>query len=215
VTGEEPRALPHTANRSWLREQRLIFGRFLRSPRTVGAIAPSSRALARRMVRGLESGPVRVVELGPGTGAFTGAIVERLGGTGRLVTIDIEPVFVSAIQQRWPSVECVCASAERLAAIAADRGLIPIDHIISGLPFASLPGSTTRQILDGIAETLRPGGTFTTFQYVHAYLLPTAIAFRRELSERLGSPAEVALVLRNVPPAFVLTWRRAGNSASR
>jgi phospholipid N-methyltransferase len=83
-----------------------------------------------------------------------------------------------------------------------------VDHIISGLPFASLPAETTRRILDGVHETLRVGGTFTTFQYVHAYRMSAAAAFRRELSARLGSEPHSHLVLRNVPPAFVLTWRR-------
>jgi phospholipid N-methyltransferase len=83
-----------------------------------------------------------------------------------------------------------------------------VDHIISGLPFASLPAETTRRILDGVHETLRVGGTFTTFQYVHAYGMTAAASFRRELSARLGSGPHSHLVVRNVPPAFVLTWRR-------
>jgi phospholipid N-methyltransferase len=72
----------------------------------------------------------------------------------------------------------------------------------------SLPTETTRRILDGVHETIRVGGTFTTFQYVHAYGMPAAVTFRRELSARLGSNPRSALVVWNIPPAFVLTWRR-------
>jgi phospholipid N-methyltransferase len=55
---------------------------------------------------------------------------------------------------------------------------------------------------------LRVGGTFTTFQYVHAYRMPPAAAFRREMSRRLDSQPAYQLVVRNVPPALVLTWHR-------
>lgn len=192
-------------------EHLLFLGRFLRNPRTVGAIAPSSRHLAREMVGGLDlARPVRIVELGPGTGVFTREIVARLGPEGRYLAIDIDAAFVARIRDRWPQIDCVCAPAETLPALAADRHLAPVDHIVSGLPFASLPGATSRRILDAIAGTLRVGGTFTTFQYVHAYRLPSAVAFRREIKGRLGTEPSSSLVVRNLPPAYVLTWRRAG-----
>ncbi len=98
-------------------------------------------------------------------------------------------MFVERIRRQWPQVECVCASAAALPALAAERGMTPIDHVVSGLPFASLPGAVTTQILEGLERTLRPGGTFTTFQYVHAYRLPPAVAFRRDINERMGSDA--------------------------
>jgi len=192
-----------------VREFLQLFGRFLRQPRTVGAVAPSSRILAREMVRGLDLGAaVRLAELGPGTGAFTREIVDRLGPAGRFLAIELEPEFAAAIKHKWPAVDCVCASAAMLAPLAAERRLKPVDHIISGLPFASLPGEMTREILDGIQEVLRPGGTFTAFQYVHAYGLPPAVAFRREITARLGGPPAKRLVIRNIPPAWVLRWTR-------
>jgi phospholipid N-methyltransferase len=197
-----------TARSGWS-EHLLFFGRFLRDPRTVGAIAPSSRRLAREMVDKVDfTRPVRIVELGPGTGAFTREILGRLGPAGRFLAVDIDPTFVAKIRQRWPQVDCVCASAESLPALAAERRLAPVDHIVSGLPFASLPGATSRGILGAIAATLRAGGTFTTFQYVHAYRLPPAVKFRRDLRERFGSDPTSSLVVWNLPPAYVLTWRR-------
>lgn len=191
-----------------VRDHLQLLGKFLRHPRTVGAVAPSSAALARRMVDGIGAAGERVVELGPGTGSFTRAIVRRLAPDARLLAIEIDPAFAEGIRRRWPGIDCVCASAEDLPAIGAARGFLPVDRIISGLPFASLPEGVTRGILDGIAATLRPEGTFTTFQYVHAYGLPPAVTFRHELTRRLGGPPEAALVMLNVPPAWVLTWRR-------
>lgn len=191
------------------REHLLLFGRFLKNPRQVGAVAPSSAILARSMVHRLHlDDAVRVVELGPGTGSLTSVIAARLGPEARMLAIDVDRGFVDRLRVQWPRVECVCASATALPELAAERGLAPVDHIVSGLPFASLPGEVTREILDGIEQTLRHGGTFTTFQYVHAYPLPAAVAFRRDISRRLGVHPDRRLIVWNFPPAFVLTWKR-------
>jgi phosphatidylethanolamine/phosphatidyl-N-methylethanolamine N-methyltransferase len=200
------------SNGNGLRDHMLILARFLRNPRTVGTLWPSSEALASEMVTEIpQDTDATVVELGPGTGALTGAIVDRLGPSARFLAVDLEPAFVESIRQRWPAVECVCASAEHLEALLAVRNLGPIDHVISGLPFASLPGAMTRRILEGVAKTLRPGGTFTTFQYLHGYRLPTARSFRNQMNEHMGGAPKRHAVMRNFPPAYVLTWTRRSN----
>ena len=197
------------SNGQGIREHVLLFSRFLRSPRTVGAVTASSRALADAMVRDLDLGhPGRIIELGPGTGAFTSAIVDGLGAGTEFLAIDIDSEFVKQIQKRFPAIDCVCASAENLEAIARDRGLWPVDHIVSGLPFVSLPQPMTKQILEGVQHSLRPGGTFTTFQYLHGYGLKPGRTFRRQMSERMGGPPARRLVVKNFPLAFILSWRR-------
>ena len=186
----------------------LLLGRFLRSPRSVGTIAPSSRVLARAMIDGLDlTGAVRVVGLGPGTGAFHHEIFTRLGAGARYLGVEIEPAFVAGIRAQWPAADCVCGSAEVLPALLAERGVAHADSIISGLPFASLPAATTRAVLTAIQRSLRPGGTFTTFQYVHGFRFSLAVAFRRQMSELLGSACTARLVMRNLPPAYVLRWQ--------
>ena len=198
-----------SASRGW-QEHLLFLGRFLRHPRTVGAIAPSSPRLASRMIAGLElAGGVRVAELGPGTGSFTAEIAARLPAGGRCLAVERDETFAGRLDGRWSGVECVADGAERLAALAGARDLLPLDHIVSGLPFASLPTDTTRLVMDAIRDTLKPGGTFTTFQYLHAYWLPPAVSFRRAMTERMGSEPSRALVFGNLPSAFVLRWRRA------
>ncbi len=192
-----------------LRESLLFLRRFLRSPRRVGAIAPSSRYLARGMLRPIPLSPgVRVVEFGPGTGSFTAAIARVLPHDGSYLGIERDPVFVEVLRARVPRFSYACGSVEDLVAIAGGRGLLPIDHIISGLPFASLPSEVTLPILDATLESLRPGGTFTTFQYLHAYGFASARSFRKEMGRRFGSPVSRRVVFRNVPPAFVLNWRK-------
>ena len=191
-----------------MNEHLLMLGRFVRSPRTVGAVAPSSRALAEEMVKGLDlSGTTKVVELGPGTGVVTRAIAEQLGPEAKALAVDVEPKFVAAIARKIPRVQAVCGSAADLPALLRDRGMFPASHIISGLPFASLSAEVTASILDAIAASLETGGTFTTFQYLQGFPTPLAKAFRRAMSERMGAPPKSRVVWRNLPPAFVLTWR--------
>jgi phosphatidylethanolamine/phosphatidyl-N-methylethanolamine N-methyltransferase len=191
----------------------LFLSHFRKSPRTVGAIAPSSQRLARAMLDGLDlHAGVRVVELGPGTGAVTSEIARRLPPDAACLAIDINPVFSARVAARWPQIESICDRAEALVSLAGTRGLLPVDHIVSGLPFASLPSATTRDIVNAIVEALRPGGTFTTFQYAHAYGFPSAAAVRRGLTLKMGAPPAHTFVAGNLPPAFVLRWRKDGRS---
>jgi phosphatidylethanolamine/phosphatidyl-N-methylethanolamine N-methyltransferase len=197
-------------------DHRLFLSHFRKSPRTVGAIAPSSRRLARAMLEGLTMRPgVRVVELGPGTGAITGEIARRLPVDGLCLAIDIDPVFSARVGARWPQIDSVCDRAERLVEIARSRGLLPVDHIVSGLPFASLPASSARAIVEAIFTALRPGGTFTTFQYAHAFGFPSALAVRRALRLGMGSRPTRRLVIRNLPPALVVRWTKSDAAQSQ
>jgi len=195
-----------TASSEW-REHLVFLGALMRNPRSVGAIAPSSIQLARELSQHVTPGS-RVIELGPGTGVVTRELLARTGGGGMLLAVDTDRTFVERIRRAWPEIDCVCASAETLPVLTAERGWADVEHIVSGLPFASLPVATTRLILDGVHQVLRVGGTFTTFQYLHAYRMPPAAAFRRALSARLGCQPSSRIVFRNVPPAFVLSWRR-------
>jgi len=200
--------MPGSSHGTGFREHAMLVSRFLRSPNTVGAFSASSRAMARMMVEHLPTDkPLSIVELGPGTGPFTNAMVKRVHPKSRILAIDREPTFVEWINQRWPSVDCVCASAVDLARLVNERHMAPLDHIISGLPFASLPIDDTQKILEGIHQTLRPGGTFTTFQYLHGYGLRPGRLFRKTMSERMGCQPHRRLVLANFPFAFILTWK--------
>ena len=192
-----------------LREHMLMARRFLRNPATVGAVAPSSRAMARMMVARIPTDrPVSVVELGPGTGSFTTAIVNHVAPGSRILAIELEQAFVDRVRQKLPMVDIVRASAVDLERLVAERHMGPVDHIVSGLPFATLPMDMTRKILDGIERVLRPGGTFTTFQYLHGYGLSAGRTFRRQMSERMGGPPARRLVVKNFPLAFILNWTR-------
>jgi phospholipid N-methyltransferase len=193
-----------------LREHVMLVSRFVRNPRGVGAIAPSSRVLAEAMVAGLDfSRPNRVAELGPGMGAFTAVLLQRLASGSRLVVVEIDMVFAEELRMRWPGLDVAHASAEQLPQILEARGLGAVDHVISGLPFVSLPASVADNTLQSVARSLQPGGTFTTFQYVHAFTWPSAVSSREMMARHLQcSRPQTRIVVRNLPPAIVLRWTR-------
>jgi phospholipid N-methyltransferase len=180
---------------------------FLRDPTTIGAVAPSSRWLAARMVEGMELDGARLaVELGPGTGAFTGAILDRLGPQARYLALELNPEFatrISRLAARRPGARVINDSAERLSDHVAALGEAHADSVISGLPWANFPESLQRAILDAVERSLRPGGRFATFAYIHAMWVPKARHFRRLLGTYFRDVQTTPIVWRNLPPAFV------------
>jgi len=200
---------PNVSHQRW-HDHRLFLSHFTKSPRTVGAIAPSSQSLARTMLDGLPlNDGVRVVELGPGTGAITGEIARRLPAQATCLAIDINPEFAARVAAKWPRIESICDRAEHLVEIARARGALPVDHIVSGLPFASLPVASARAIADAIVDALRPGGTFTTFQYAHAFGFSSARMVRETLTRRMGARPTRRFVMSNLPPALVVRWTKS------
>ncbi|MCC6680247.1 MAG: SAM-dependent methyltransferase [Phycisphaeraceae bacterium] len=182
---------------------------FLRHPAKVGAVAPSSPALAQQMVRDLhvQAGQT-LIEFGPGTGSFTTAILAALPAGASYLGIELDEKFVALLRRRFTQAEFVHSSAEHAARLHQDRQLPPVRAVLCGLPFASLPPTVQDAVIANLDQLLGIGAEFRTFQYVHAYPLPTAVRFRRRMSQLLGPCRRSAAVLRNLPPAYVLTWKR-------
>lgn len=180
---------------------------FLRHPTQIGAIAPSSRRLARAMIEGIELRPGELlVEFGPGTGSFTAAIAELLPDPAGYLGIERSPQFISYLQRRFPQLHFHLGSAEGLAELLPTAGRLRA--VISGLPFASLPARVQDGVLHALEVALPGGAEFRTFQYAHAFGLPQARRFRQAMDARFGRHISRKLVFRNVPPAYVLAWRR-------
>ncbi|MBI1367971.1 MAG: SAM-dependent methyltransferase [Planctomycetes bacterium] len=183
----------------------------MRNPTKVGAIAPSSAVLGRAMVAGLSLGPDQaIVEMGPGTGPITQQIRTVLPHPGAYLGIEYDPVFVQLLRERFTDLRFVEGSAEHALKHLADAGHDPkrIGAIISGLPFASLPAAVAEAVVAALDELMEPGVVFRTFQYVHAWPLPSAVRFRRRMEKLFGPCRVTGPVVRNVPPAFVLSWSR-------
>ncbi|RCG26909.1 methyltransferase domain-containing protein [Sphaerisporangium album] len=187
----------------------LFFGQFLRSPGKTGAVAPSSLRLARVVASPVpERGEPVIVELGPGTGVFTGEIQRRLGGRGHHLAVEINPVLAARLSERHPGATVVTADACDLPHLLEHHGLERADAVVSGLPWAAFPARLQDRLLEAITTVLGHDGTFTTFAYTHARTLPPALRFRRRLMEAFEEVVPSRTVWGNLPPAFVYHARR-------
>ena len=177
---------------------------FTRSPFATGSLVPSSRWLATETVSAIPSdGQPLVVELGPGTGAITGAIQGRLAGRGNHLAVELNPRFAELIEARFPTVDVVNADAAQLPELVRSRGFGQVDVIVSGLPWATFTEALQDSLLEAVVGSLAPHGSFATFAYLHALWTPPARRFRRRLRDNFDDVVVGRTVWRNLPPALV------------
>jgi phosphatidylethanolamine/phosphatidyl-N-methylethanolamine N-methyltransferase len=187
----------------------VFVGEFIRNPARTGAVAPSSRPLARRAICPVpERGEPVVVEMGPGTGSFTALIRHRLRGRGHHLAVELNPRFAGLLRARFPDLDVVDGDAVDLPKILADRGLGHADVIVSSLPWSVFTVRVQRSLLDAVRESLAENGAFTTFAYLHAIWLPPARRFRSLLDSTFEEVLTGRTVWWNPPPALVYTARR-------
>ncbi|MDX9981140.1 MAG: ribosomal RNA adenine dimethylase domain-containing protein [Lentisphaeria bacterium] len=185
-----------------------FLGQFLRRPGAVGAIAPSSRHLARRMVEWVDWSRVETaVEYGPGTGAVTQEILARLPARATFIAFESNPAMADLWQGRFPGQDLHFGSATTVGRELNRRGRGHTDVVISGLPWASFPETLQREILAATVASLRPGGQFATFAYLQGLLLPGGIRFRRLLREYFDDIETSSVTWLNLPPAIVYRCR--------
>ncbi|SFK75280.1 Phospholipid N-methyltransferase [Streptosporangium canum] len=187
----------------------LFLGQWMRSPGTVGAVAPSSRRLAETVTTPVpRRGDPVIVELGPGTGAFTAEIQRRLGGRGHHMAVEINPRLADFLAARHPKVDVVVDDAARLPQLLEDRGFHKADAIVSGLPWAAFSEETQTRLMDAVTAIMDPNTAFTTFAYSFAKRLPPAQRFRQRLLDTFEEVVVGRTVWGNLPPAFVYHARR-------
>jgi phosphatidylethanolamine/phosphatidyl-N-methylethanolamine N-methyltransferase len=182
--------------------------RFLRTwlekPLSVGAVAPSGKALARIMAGYVDpaaAGPI--VELGPGTGPVTEALVERGIAPERLFLIEFDPEFCTLLRERYPSATVVQGDAYSLRQTLADVLRTPAAAFVSGLPLFNKPLKLRLNLLDQAFGLMAPGAPFVQFTYNAISPIPRSHGrIRAEASGR---------VWRNFPPARVWVYRLMDN----
>ncbi len=187
----------------------LFLRQFMRSPRSVGAILPSSAALSRAMLAPIDFAAVgTIVEFGPGTGALTKGIAARLAPGSRYVGIEQNPAFVRELTTAFPGMAFVQGSVADLVGILAGQGIAAVDAIVCGLPWTTLPVSLQEAVFAAMDTVLVPGGMFVTFAYLQGLALPAAWTLRRRLQHQFAEVARSRVVWGNVPPAFAYICRR-------
>jgi phosphatidylethanolamine/phosphatidyl-N-methylethanolamine N-methyltransferase len=179
--------------------------RFLRSwiekPLHVGAVMPSGRPLARTMAQYVDprsSGPV--VELGPGTGAITNALIEHGVDQKRLVLVEYNPGFCALLRDRYPQAKVVQGDAYRLRDTLWNILSAPATAVVSGLPLVTKPMLTRLRLVRDAFAALAPGAPFVQFTYSVVPPIPKSLpGVSTEASERIWM---------NLPPARVWVYRK-------
>ncbi|MCA1962977.1 MAG: methyltransferase domain-containing protein [Prosthecobacter sp.] len=188
----------------------LFFREFLTNWQSVGAVAPSSPALAERMMEAAGIWKANhVLELGPGTGAFTAAIRDSLPKHSEYLGIEINDGFAKQLRERFHGMNFEVAGAQEFDFASYLRGRPPFDVVVSGLPWTAFPRSLQESILENVLPHLGQGGSFATFAYLGFHQLPSGRRFRQLLHERLHGVETSRVVWANLPPAFVYIGRKA------
>lgn len=186
-----------------------FFTRFLRDPIGIGALCPSSRILARTMTHGLDLSPGEtVIELGPGTGAFTGYINKLIPDPDDYLGIERDVKFIEILNDQFPNLRFIAGRAEDTHQHHLNSGRKPVKVIISGIPFSVVKDEAQIKIVDDLRLLMPVGSIFRTYQYLHTYCLPLSIRFRRRMDEITPVFYRSKPILGNFPPAFALTWIR-------
>ncbi|WP_439392163.1 class I SAM-dependent methyltransferase [Bradyrhizobium sp. PMVTL-01] len=179
-----------------------FFVSWMSSPRRVGAIVPSGAALADLITREISATTGPILELGPGTGAFTYKLLKRGVRPQDLTLIEYGSDFMKLLQMRFPGSRVLWMDAARLANERLYDGA-PVGAVVSGLPLLNMSRRRVISILSGAFGYVRPGGAFYQFTYGMSCPIP------RPVLDRLGLRAKlVDRALLNVPPAAVYRLTR-------
>ncbi|WP_420394682.1 class I SAM-dependent methyltransferase [Acuticoccus sp.] len=178
-------------------------GRFLRSwaesPLKTGAVAPSGQELSRLMAAYVEAErPGVIVELGPGTGAVTQALLERGVAAERLVLIEASAEFCGLLRTRFPAATVVHANAYALGDVLAQLGDPPVASVVSGLPLFTRPLPERQALLAQAMGAMAPGAPFIQFSYALVPAVKGLVGITWSTSR---------WVLANLPPARVWLYR--------
>jgi phosphatidylethanolamine/phosphatidyl-N-methylethanolamine N-methyltransferase len=180
---------------------------FLKNPLKVGAIAPSSPDLAQEMLNGIDPDDHNIVlELGVGTGAITKFLRHQIPSRDSYLGLELDPDLVKTLNKNFPDMNIICGNAADAYTIHKESGLGKVRYVVCCLPFVSLPKEVSDEVLAEITKFMDEGCELRIFQYAHGYFLPPAIKLREYLKDRYGKSRRSPLVLKNVPPAFTLTW---------
>jgi len=179
--------------------------RFLRSwiekPLHMGAVMPSGRVLARTMAQYVNVDSTEpVVELGPGTGAITNALIEHGVDQKRLVLVEYNPGFCALLRDRYPHAKVVQGDAYALRDSLWNMLSAPASAVVSGLPLVTKPMLTRLKLIRDAFVALAPGAPFVQFTYSVAPPIPKSLpGVSTEASERIWM---------NLPPARVWVYRK-------
>lgn len=187
-----------------------FFIEFIKHPRKIGAVAPSGKALAKKMMQSIDFGSAKViVEYGPGTGVFTTELLRRRKKNTALILIEQNEIFCHELLRKFAgesNFHIVHGNAERVKKYLKKYGFSESDYIISGLPFSSLPTETSERILNATSKAIGKHGSFITFQYS---------LVKKKFFEEYFDISNCLKEIKNLPPAYVFVMENRPENDSQ
>ena len=200
-------------------DYRTFLTQFLRNHETTGAVIPSGRALGAALCRHVGTGPTqRILEAGPGTGAVTGCVIERMRPEDQLWLVELNPTFAAHLRHAFkerPSFQAVAGRCHLVEGAVQDLDHdAQFDVVISGLPLNNFSQGHVRAVLEAYSKLLKPTGILSFFQYMLIRDAKAMISFgiERTRLKSVGETIDGVLAERefarewvwpNVPPAWV------------
>lgn len=172
---------------------------WLENPLKTGAVAPSGKILAQRMAAVVDPKvELPVVELGPGTGPVTQALLQRGVPPERLFLVEYSQDFAMLLRERFPGVTVIQGDAYALRDALEGKVKLPLAAVVSSLPLLTRPERQRSRLLDEAFRLMVPGGPFVQFTYMNNSPVPLTGDFEATVSRRIW---------KNLPPARVWTYR--------
>jgi phospholipid N-methyltransferase len=184
-------------------EKRSFIKQFWKEKKMVGAMAPSSRFLANKMLANIDFSNARVIiELGPGTGVFTDRILSKMHPEAVLLVFELHDVFCKQLQNRISDkrVHIIHDSAEKIQEYLAKFNLSSADVVVSSLPLANFPKDLRQSILNASHQSLTDVGKYIQFQY--------SLQSKKHI-KKVFDDVSIDFTPLNFPPAFVYTCKKA------
>ena len=183
-------------------EKKRFLKQFWKEKKMVGAMAPSSRFLAKKMLKNIDFSTVKtLVELGPGTGVFTKEIIQKMAPDAILLVFELNDNFYESLKNliHDSRVHLIHDSAEKIKHYLTEKQLDKTDYIISSLPLSNFPLTLRQTILEESKQALTENGKYIQFQY--------SLQNKRQIN-RIFPEIDIEFTPLNFPPAFVLTCRK-------
>ena len=172
---------------------------FLENPKGIGAIVPSSKYLTKEIIKKIDfKNSKNIVELGPGLGTFTKAILEKASDDSRIICFEVNKKFCDHIIKKFADERLIVINigADKIRKNLKNFGIKKADCIVSGLPFRNFSKVKQKKILTEVKKAMNPKSRFILFQYTNG-IRKTLYSYFNEVS-RVFVPI-------NIPPAFVFT----------
>jgi phosphatidylethanolamine/phosphatidyl-N-methylethanolamine N-methyltransferase len=177
---------------------------WIRSPRSIGAVIPSSKALSKAMAAQIElSARGDLVEIGAGTGVVTKEVLARLAGQKKLLVIERNEHFFNILHKIFPTTHLINDDAQNLMQILADQNITEVNAIISSLPLLSLPATIRGNIIAAMAQAIGENGRIIQFTYGLNSPIPQELLVQNQLKGECKK-----LVICNIPPAKIWVYQK-------